>query len=202
MSWKNLQPEANKYARVLDAHGISRVEFVILRAVALGPFPFYGFDTCVAELWRDIVPFARPARRILSREIARCIENGFVRIVDEATIAEIKGHHAEKASPSPLYGWPEVGALDFTIHGAATYLSIQRALGHNSKLDDFEVYLRRTENLYFATEERAQKELAAAAECIGEVAQVMKIGPWRARWWERHEAGVMAKVVFCESKNA
>ncbi len=204
MSASSSTPYVDKYAPVLDAHRISRIEFAILRAVAFGPFPLNGFETRLADLWSNILPFPAPPRRLLSREVTRCIENRLIRVVNDTVVREIQSSLAAKGYSTPLYGWPEDGTLDFTTRGASLYSSVWRSLATDSQSQDFESLLNTTESWYFASEERAKKELTAVvAEGEAVVLQTaISIGRWRVRWWNHYEHGFRADVFLRDSKGA
>jgi hypothetical protein len=131
--------------------------------------------------------------------LAGCLHAGQLQIVDDAALARIADELREGGFLGPVYGLPAVGGVDFTHAGASLWHRLCARCFRDDRRPPFaftDVVHERTAR-YFRTKAAALKaaEQVGAEDEVVAVTGPVPIGPWRAQWWRRFNAGYRVDVV-------
>lgn len=127
-----------------------------------------------------------------------CLGRGWLQVIDEQALSRIRAELRAEGRIGPIYGLPEVGDVDFTPEGAALWRSDGQNRTRAAFLLPFaySVTCWREDFLYF----RNRSCAAAALKEHQEFEEVVsatgptEVGPWRAQWWRRFDAGYRIRI--------
>jgi hypothetical protein len=181
--------------KILAGLGVTRAESALFTAI------HYGWTVPPAELPSAAVMEDYSADgSVVSEEECRaaltaCLAKGWLRVLDEPTLAGIVEELRRDGVLGPIYGFPMVGGVDFTPAGAALYHKLhQRPVGeppfsyedmvHNR----FSQFFRSKQAALAAIEEHRRQDDTVA------VVGPTPTGPWRAQWWRRFPEGSQVDI--------
>ena len=150
--------------------------------------------------FRSAIPDYSPAGPVTKVEcqaaLADCLAKGWLQVIDEAALAKIAHELREGRWVGPIYGFPDVGVVEFTHAGAELWQQFRRqsfpdAGGNFSYLDT--VHIKTTEyyrTISAAVEARPEADQDHAFTVTGP----SRIGPWRLQWWRRFSGGYRVDI--------
>lgn len=193
---------------------LSSLEVRLLTAVANHPLPGPG----AGDLRRRFEPGRpRDAGEITlfdadeaEQSVARLIKRGFLQVLTEAALAEIRDYVASDGST--LFDvWPEPGWVDFTwkgavlwrgldavLYGRKSYWLVTNLLGPIEGLECVDVVGTDLCDVERVLDERRQE--AEALHSAVEIQGPDRIGRWREPWWRLFAEGYRARVFFASGE--
>jgi hypothetical protein len=182
--------------KLLAECGITSAESALLNAI------HYGILVRQADLPRyatgDVYCLGKPGTLDEGqRALASCFARGWLRVVDDAVLAEIVSELKREQFLGPIYRLPPVGAVDFTPSGARFWQQLSRGL-QTRVCPPFaftDVVHMRTDH-YFPTRATALAHIAEVSTWDETVAVEPPelIGPWRVQWWRRFSEGYRIRI--------
>ncbi|MBS0262514.1 MAG: hypothetical protein JSS02_11235 [Planctomycetes bacterium] len=130
--------------------------------------------------------------------LSDCLKKGWLQVITESSLTQIQNELREQAFLGPVYGFPEVGHVDFTNLGAELWQQLsQRCFAHldSPPFAYSDVVYQKTAR-YFKTETAAAKAIASARQEPDVVSATgpFPIGPWRVQWWRRFPEGYRIEI--------
>lgn len=204
-----LNPGQERLTQVLAQHQLTQVEWLLL--------DYAGHHFC--GQWTDhfLFHFAQNCRLCLHRKVTvdecraafeHCVTAGWVRIVDEAALAEIESlmHDEPSAAVLPQTSRLNVGNVDFTPAGARFY----RQLSAEWLGMDWEDQLLIDRGLewkmhYYCASQQGFEGTLQEHEDRGDIivsSNVVPVGPWCVHWWQRFPAGYRMGVALRSGASA
>lgn len=132
-----------------------------------------------------------------------CIQQGWIRLVDETVRSELQSFLKNAPEEKPLYERDTIAStaldtVDYTVDGASLYQKIADeyfGINWDHRINvEHEVY--RKEHRYCLTEAPIIQELAEYKSNGENVLShtMVPIGPWCVYWWDRYPGGLMLEV--------
>ncbi len=129
--------------------------------------------------------------------LAGCLAKGWLQVIDEPALARITKELRDSGFVGPIYGFPEIGGVDFTHVGAGIWRRLSsRCFSNTSSPFPFTDVVHCKTPRYVRTRAAALKGIEEAQQADGAitVAGPVPIGPWRAQWWRRFPEGYRIDV--------
>lgn len=185
---------------VLDRHNVAFAEWLVLAALER--------TTDSRRIVRMMMATSKRLGEQMSESeclagLQVCLQNGWLRRVDERLIAEINRLLVADSAHMPVPFNPldyEGEAVDFSNDGALLYRMMSAEIfGENWEQGLFveDTYFRE-EHRYCATKEglKAVKDEYADSGEIPTSIRTVSIGPWCVYWWERFSTGYRMELTF------
>lgn len=135
------------------------------------------------------------------------LERGYARETDEAAISEIEKYLVDDPDAGrPTALLPKEGEVDLTVTGAELYYALRKEVFGIDRNDS--TGLVRDVDASHVEIYATSREVAAmafyqsffegreTAEKVVSTSEILDIGAWRARWWERFDSGWRIDVVI------
>lgn len=129
--------------------------------------------------------------------LSSMISKGLLTVVTRQSLAALKQRHKKTGVPSPVYGFPSAGDVDFTKSGAVTFRQLaeelygqgwfSQALVRNDDGDFTEFYSLLPSQAEDFIDQRSKVTPDA-------VFNTTPIGPWCIYWWNVFESGVCVTI--------
>ena len=121
------------------------------------------------------------------------LKKGSLQVIDESKLDRIKDDLRDKKILGPIYGLPELGAVDFTPSGAELWRRICSSCFRHADRKPFaytDVVHVKTAR-YYRTRFAAMADIARRRDedGVASMSSPSFIGPWRAQWWRRFAEG-------------
>lgn len=126
-----------------------------------------------------------------TKAVRLCIQKGFLRVITDPDLDQIKSKLKRDQAQGPIYGFPNVGSVDFTDAGAEIWRNIEESFSKDdlpsslqrgfAYCDVAEIRTRR----YFATRcaaERERKQQTKAADAAS-TTKVIRSPSLQMMWW-------------------
>lgn len=129
----------------------------------------------------------------------RCFATGWLQVVDETTLAHLQAEVGRRNLLGPIYGYPTVGSVEFTAAGAEQWFSICQQLRFATSETSSFAYcdmVHEQVSHWFLSESQAHEHVDAWKQWDDVTCFVgpRLVGPWRAQWWRRFNAGFRIDV--------
>lgn len=179
----------NETLELISKIGVSEAEYAALNLIHFGCHDTKDGLARFATS-QDYSLGARLSVAETSAAVRSCFKRGFLRVVSDADLLEIRGELDRDHVTGPIYGLPELVKIDFTKAGAALWRAIQGAIPDDrpwpfqrgfANCDVVEIRTRR----YFATRRAAERQRTLLHR-MPDVASVTKVTPCpnlRLAWW-------------------
>lgn len=147
--------------------------------------------------WPDYSMVGPHSEEACRAALEDCLEKGWLQLIDEERVAAIAAELRSKQVMGPIYRLPEPGGIDFTLAGAALWLTI---LGRRESFSRppfaYTDGVEEKTTRYFPTLAAARAEMGELRELddLVSVEGPFPIGPWRAQWWRRFPEGYRLEV--------
>lgn len=132
--------------------------------------------------------------------LADCYAQGWLQIVDEATLARMAAEVSEAGLLGPVYDYPRLGAVDFTSAGARLWETIRNTCYGAADRTPFAYsdVVREKSLYYFRSMQHAERILPQLRRWydnpVVTCSDPLPIGPWRVEWWRRFASGYVVEV--------
>jgi hypothetical protein len=189
--------DPKEYVRILKRQKVTRAEWAVLSTTGMWPLPHEELARAAA---RDSQGDAlgTVSEMTCQEALSACIEKGWLRVVDDHVLEEIRSFLNLDKAIGPVYGLPQLGDVDFTPKGAELFKLIRKEIfGANwAASHAYQKEICSKEQLYVITKkgaERAIKEIKDRYDAVL-VKEPKIIGPWRVYWWEKYSKGYRIDV--------
>lgn len=185
-------------AAVLAEIGLTPAHAVLFNIVSYG-LVVESQDLCERATIEDYAVCGATTVSQAQAALADCFSKGWLRIVDASALQELRTEIRNANLIGPVYGFPNVGGVDFTHAGAEKWRVVCDRLGQRdgrvSHLSYSDVVRIKTAH-YFHSESKAlaERDLCKTYDAVVAVSEPVAIGPWRANWWRRFPEGYRIDV--------
>jgi hypothetical protein len=183
------------HLKTLRSHNISLPEWFVLNSIGTWPLPRDEVPgTCAGLSEGD--PRGSVTEAECARALEGCINKGWLTVVGHPYLDMILWAVKKTPAIGPIYGFPNIGDVDFTPGGAALYTEVSKDLfGSVTPQQVFEVETPR-HMLFFRTKKDAESHLKALDRSKRRLrfGEIKEIGPWRVYWWLDYPRGYAVRV--------
>jgi hypothetical protein len=163
----------------------------------------FGITVTTSDLWRraaspDYAVGGQLNPAAYEAALNDCLSKGWLQIIDDAVLGSLQNEVRRAGLLGPVYGYPELGGVDFTHAGAEQWFRICDRLWNGGSKNSFpfcDVVHVKTAN-YFLSKSAAlsASERIKQDEDAVSITEPYSIGPWRAHWWQRFSEGYCIEV--------
>ncbi len=183
--------DRDRHLRVLQRNALSLAEWYVLSLIGMWPMPS---DKVVqfAASHGEGDPRGGVSRSDCARALKSCIDKRNLRVVDSRYRSRLKSL-VPTTSLGPIYGYPNLGDIDFTVSGARLFKRVNRQLyGRQSAPSTmFEQVSTNAKRLFFPYKNDALQVMASLGKTTSSAhrVKIRRIGSWCVYWWRRYRTG-------------